>query len=240
MLIEVLGLPGSGKTTLIKQVLPQLRSLGRRSRRADKLAGLPCEAPEALRYLSRSPDRAALYRAQAFRQAYPALMDHIERRLTSDLTEQFLFTLIGSHYQAYTEHADNFDFVFLDEGFAHRGVSAHLDQEDAVFADFMKLVPVPDLVIHLSPPPRVAFRRAISRHEGQEETKVRVTEKLGNHAVFRHRQRLLEASLDILSKRGAKVVSFNTADPMEVCRDIIVTEVQAAHSSQETSPQAAE
>ncbi|MEM9582794.1 MAG: hypothetical protein AAGA08_06735 [Pseudomonadota bacterium] len=226
MLVEVLGLPGSGKTTLIKKVLPQLRALGLPARRADKIVGLPCETPDAPRYLRRSPDRTALYRAQAFRNAYPALMSHVEKRLDLDLTDGFLFSLTGSHYQGCFEYADRFDFIFLDEGFGHRGVSAHLGQDDAMFAQYLELIPVPDLVIHLCPPPRVAFRRAINRHASPDRPKREVTGRLGDEAVFRKRHQMLQTSVTALQARGAEVLAINSADALDDCTAALIPDLQ--------------
>lgn len=230
MLVEVLGLPGSGKSTLIKHLVPHMRGLGLRTRRADKVVGLPCTAPDAPRYLKRGADRIMLYRTLCFRRAHPDLMAHIEGKLDLSASDEFLFSLTTGQYQAYQEHAADLDMVFLDEGFAHRGVSAHLQADDALFSDYMGLIPIPDLIIHLCPPPRMAFRRAIHRRSDRSFSKRKVTAKLGDQFVFRRRHRLLESGLLTLRARGARIIDVNTALDVEACLEALTPALEQAHA----------
>ncbi|MEM7472086.1 MAG: hypothetical protein AAF340_12105 [Pseudomonadota bacterium] len=240
MLIELLGLPGSGKSTLIKALVPALRKAGLSARRADKLAGLESTDPAAPRYLKRGADRTTLYRTLAFRRDHPALMDHVERTLDLSASDTFLFSWTSNLYAASREHAHIVDVAFLDEGFAHRGVSAHLDADDALYHDYLSLIPLPDLILHLCPPPRMAFRRAIHRRADKSFSKRKVQAKLGDRFVFRTRHRLIETGLDALKARGAQVIDVNTAAEIEACVADVLPKLIALRSTLEAQKTAAE
>ena len=80
MFVEVLGLPGSGKSSLIRNLMPGLRRDGVRVRTVKNLATLPALDQALPRYISSQPDRLMLYRAVQFRSANGALMRHVDDR----------------------------------------------------------------------------------------------------------------------------------------------------------------
>lgn len=216
MLVELLGLPGSGKSTLIRALVPRLRAQNVSVRRAEKLAGLPCHDRHAPRYVQRGADRTALYRATQFRRQHRGLMKHVEHKLALSPSDEFLFTLTTALYQACREYTGTFGIALLDEGFVHRGVSAHLECEDAAFQRYMEMIPVPDLAIHLCPPVQTAFERAVSRraHKGEAH---KVTSKLGDRDMFERRDALLRIGARHIHERGTAVIEVDTRDSLDAC-----------------------
>jgi len=216
MLVEFLGLPGSGKSTLIRALIPALRAQGVAARRADKLAGLPSIERDAPRYLGRGPDRTTLYRTTRFRREHRGLMKHVEHKLSLSQTEEFLFTLTTGLYQTAREYGSEIGPALLDEGFVHRGVSAHLECEDALFQRYLGLIPVPELVVHLTLPVEAALSRAVARRAHKADAQ-QVHTKLGDRAVFARRDALFQMGVARLRERGATVFDVATEQSLDAC-----------------------
>lgn len=216
MLVEFLGLPGSGKSTLIRALVPALRAKGVGARRADKLAGLPSNERDAPRYLGRGLDRTTLYRTTRFRREHRGLMKHVEHKLALSQADEFLFTLTTGLYQVCREYGDTIGPALLDEGFVHRGVSAHLDREDALFQRYMGLIPVPEVVIRLTPPVEVALSRAVARRAHKAEAQ-QVHAKLGDERVFARRSELFDIATECLRGRGVTVLEIDTQQDQQAC-----------------------
>ncbi len=234
MLVELLGLPGAGKSTLLRALLPHLRGQGVKVCSAEKLEDTACADADAPRYLTSHPGRTMLYRATAFRAAHPDLLRHIETKLDMDHRQQFLFSYTTTLFQAAHEHRHKYAATFLDEGFMHRGTFAHLDADDALYARYLDLIPLPDLILNLCPPPRTAFRRAIHRRKAKPATRKKVFAKLGDQTVFRRRHRLIEMGLDALKARGAPVLDVDTSQELEACIEAVSPAI-LDHAQQKTA-----
>jgi len=111
----------------------------------------------------------------------------------------------------------------------HRGVSAHLCQDDAVFLRYLGMIPVPDLVIHLCPPVDTAFERAVSRrsHKGDAQ---KVTSKLGDRAIFERREALLRQGICHIRARGTEVIEVDTSVSLGDCVEALLPVLASAAS----------
>jgi thymidylate kinase len=240
MLVEILGLPGAGKSTLVRELLPSLRKNGLKSRHGHKVVGLSSRDPAAPRFLRDQPDRLALFRAETFRQENAKLVKHMERKVGQSLTDQFLFSLTSSYYQTYLEYAEDFPFIFLDEGFIHRGVVAHCNgKETSIFADFLKLIPAPDAIVHVKLSADLAFERAVERRSDKPSSKARVIAKLGDLSDFRTRAKMLEQGTDAMVARGAALIEIDATTPPEACHQAALDQLLRLHKAQTAAPKLA-
>ncbi|MEM6408260.1 MAG: hypothetical protein AAF700_07550 [Pseudomonadota bacterium] len=222
MLIELIGVPGSGKSTVLRALLPALRAQRVQAHRADRLIALESTDPNAPRYLKRGPDRLALYRSLQFRRSHPALLMHIEQDLAPGPADAFLFSWTTNLFQAAREHGPKDGFTFLDEGLVHRGASFHQTAEPQLFEHYLSLIPLPDVVVNLCPPPRLAYQRAVARRAHKTLPRAKVEAKFGDKLAFRERHRFIERGLDHLRGRGAVIWDIDTSEPLSSCTDAIV------------------
>lgn len=216
MRVECVGLPGAGKSTLIRRLGSALRKRGFNIKRPDQIAEEPCNSADAPRYLNRGPDRTALFRLTQFRQRHRGLMKYVEHRLNLTTSEEFLFSLTICYHQACQEHRGSFDFSFMDEGFVHRGLAAHIDRAEAQFARYLEIIPAPDALLTLVPPVELAFERAIDRRVHKDAAD-KVMEKLGDLSVFQHRRVLQDLAGAAMAARGVPVLRIDSSKPLDVC-----------------------
>ena len=218
MFAEVLGLPGAGKSSLIRQLVPRLRRNGVKVRTVKNMATLPPLGDELPRYITGQQDRTLLYRAMRFREAHPELMTHLETRVDISLSDKFLYALTTGYHVAYQEYHNKIDLALIDEGFLHRGADAHVDQTDPlVFQDYLDLIPVADVVLYVKTGARMALRRAIGRRSEKRASKTRVVAKFGGVETFDARRTLLEAAVHSHKARGAAIIEIDARQSLENC-----------------------
>lgn len=165
MIVEFIGLPGAGKTTLFTEVGRRLaaRGLPCVSLRLAAAAGA-ADVQQKHRFLSRKPNRQSLFGFVAFAQKYPELMDHLYRPdpNVEGLVLWNLETLSQMHFARIGGVQDK--LVIADEGLVHRGVAMALDQpDDLAFARFLKALPSDFALIHLDVTPERALENALGR-----------------------------------------------------------------------------
>lgn len=188
MIIEFIGGPGAGKTTLIPTVIESLQERGIKAytvvdaarpyaRRTvwGKLVGHL--APPSLRrpLLWQIFYRlSALYRLK-FLLKHPRLIWRVwrsqwRRPAAADARRRkvlyWFFRLIG-YYEFLQAHLQPREALIFDEGFVHRVVQLHASGvEEPVPAQiwaYLDLLPPPDWVIFIQAPPEVCERRIYSR-----------------------------------------------------------------------------
>lgn len=186
--VEMLGLPGSGKTTVRARLSEELARLGYRP------LGFPQDARELalrggagalVRRLPGSWQRPAgwlVYRARTgwlsarLSLAAPAATFRLLRSQRGRLPHQmrrarragyWYLRHIGDH-ALFTRTARPGEIWLVDEGFAHRVVSlfaSHLSPAptDDLIVNYLATAPAPDLVIHVTAPIDVCLDRIESR-----------------------------------------------------------------------------
>lgn len=225
MLVEIIGLPGAGKTSLGRGIARRLRARRLQVATSKTLGTLESNDPNVPRYVSNHKDRTLLYRAACFKREFAPLLKHLETRAQQDLTQEFLFSLTAARYQAHLEHKDHFDLALLDEGFVHRGANAHLECSDPLaFEEYLQLIPRPDILIYLRVGARMAQRRAIARRSDVSNGRKKVIDKLGDLETYAMRRVLLETAMGVQKKRGAEIVEIDGRNSLKDC----VTEAAGA------------
>lgn len=219
MILEFVGLPGCGKTTLAKSV----KALGKRS-------GLEIILPynssleehvekPVPRYVKRSDRRRLLYNSIRFRERFRDLNRFVEDKFRDDFEDgstsmQFLYVLNGVIYQ----NALALDGIYLfDESFLHRGTA--FVQNEVDLATYLSLIPPADLTVHLKLEPEAAFERSIARREakaGKFNVREKMHHKFGEAGEARPLENLQRRQLyavDALRQRNCAVLDLDATIP---------------------------
>lgn len=187
MIVEMLGSPGAGKTSLIPaareffsrqglkayNVVEAARPLAART----PLGRLACRwLPEPLKGFILWQIFYAYSRRYRpiFRRHYPQLIDSVlryqcERPISAYDRRHVMrwFLHLTGAYAFLRTHLKPSEVLIIDEGFVHRVVqlfaSEHEEPDVQREMDYLDQIPRPDLVIYVSTPAEVAVRRVFSR-----------------------------------------------------------------------------
>ena len=165
VLIEFIGLPGSGKSTILAALADQLRKERLRCNTLRMIArDMMEEGRIHIRFLQRRAERVGIYGCFSFAHEHPALFDALLHSTRHDLGRTLwnMDMLAQMHFLSKRPHQDT--LVFMDEGFLHRGVSAFTDRPDrAAFQHYLSCLPYDFITIHVATPLDVAIARAAER-----------------------------------------------------------------------------
>ncbi len=165
MLIEFIGLPGSGKSTLFASLAEQLHKERLRCNTLRMVARDRMEEGRVhIRFLQRRAERVGLYGCFSFAQQNPALFDALLQSTRHDLGRTLwnMDMLAQMHFVGSQKVEDT--LIFMDEGFLHRGVSAFSDRPDRdAFRHYLNCLTHDFITIHVATPLDVAIARAEGR-----------------------------------------------------------------------------
>ncbi len=187
MIVEFIGTPGSGKTTLVP-VLANIfaeynyiaRTIVEASRPVvsrtfpgsviNKLAPISLRDPVLWQlFYNRS-----YFSRKGFSKAHPALVSHVRntqraRDIPADERDHNLFWwfhLVG-YYQFLKPRLLRNEVLLLDEGFAHRVVqlfaSDHENLDRDTLSEYLRLIPRPDMLIYVDVPAVECEKRVFDR-----------------------------------------------------------------------------
>lgn len=187
MIVELIGTPGAGKTTLVPSAIAHLAGRGVRARTVLEAArpfARRTPAGAAIGSLAPPPLHGPLlwqvfyhlstaYRLRFFAR-HPQLIRHVlraQRRRPIPAEERrhalrWFFVLAGQ-YEFLASHARPGECLVLDEGFVHRAVQMHASDvetpDPAQIAAYVALLPRPDLVVAVHAPWEVCVERIYRR-----------------------------------------------------------------------------
>jgi thymidylate kinase len=188
MIVEFIGAPGAGKTTLMPNVIETLQERGIRAftvvDAARPFAERTLLGKTVFQFTPRSLRRpllwqlfyrlSTLYRLKFFVK-YPRLIYHVlstqrHRPKSADIRERrvlyWFFRTVG-YYEFLKAQARPNEALILDEGFVHRVVQLYASGVEAPnptqILAYVDLLPKPDLVIFTQAPPEVCEKRIYSR-----------------------------------------------------------------------------
>lgn len=230
MILEFIGLPGSGKSTILNAATRKLDRLGVAWDSLRLLAKRVIEEDrQKIGFLRRREHRASLYGAQAFAQTEPEIYDALFVNARTDMkTTLWNMEMLAHVYFARRRDLSK-SLIFTDEGFVHRGAASFLLSRNEVgFRDYMGRVPLDHTVIHVTTPLDIAYARSQTRKlkkriptgwiaEDQEGT-------LDNLSEFEH---LSHVACRILRKRGGQVIKLDGTLPVETASEVLVQEIAA-------------
>ncbi len=212
MLIELVGLPGSGKTTFSKQFYKQMRAAGTPVQDAQTLALDARAGKQTPRFVRARPERALLHRYIRFQRQNKELDALATAQFDDAPVKHLLFTMVAAGYQAVQDLAAARDVVVIDEGFVTHGVAAFYEKGDRDgMARYAALMPKVEMVMHLDPGATLAFERTQQRAGPDPERRAFVTQKHGELALFERRDQMMRDTLESYAARGVTVVRLDTA-----------------------------
>ena len=188
MIIEFIGVPGAGKTTLMPSVIEFFQERGIDTFTVVQAARLFAQrtvtgkviqalTPASLRQplLWQVFYRFSVLRRRQFRQEHPQLMQFLlasqaNRPLAADVQQRkvlYWFDHLTGYYTFLQAYARPDEALVLDEGFVHRVVqlfSSSVEEPNREeIATYLDLVPRPDLVIFAQAPRDICEQRIYER-----------------------------------------------------------------------------
>lgn len=187
MIIEFIGAPGAGKTTLMPTVMAFFQEQGLQAYKVVEAARpfaqrtpigkLIALAPAAWRrpLLWQLFYRLSAWRRRHFRRQHSQLMAHvlqaqIGRPAEADVAQRkvlYWFDHLTGYYEFLRAYVRADEALVLDEGFVHRVVQLFSSSVEAPKAEqiatYLDLVPRPDLVIFADTPREICEERIYSR-----------------------------------------------------------------------------
>jgi thymidylate kinase len=234
MIIEFIGAPGSGKTTLSPTVIECLREHGlqgfsvieaarpcaRRSllgKVASYLAPAAWQGPLLWQVFYQS---STLYELK-FCARHPRLIKQVivsqRRRPTAAAVRQrrvrhWFFRLTG-YYEFLRGHLRRNEALILDEGFLHRVVQLYASSveapDSAQIAEYIDLLPTPDLVIFTQAPPAVCEQR-IYRRGLWERFQQKSPEEISRFVANAYR--VVHLAVEHAAAKGWQVLEVDNSD----------------------------
>ncbi len=228
MFVELLGLPASGKSTLIKQLSQHYRSLDVVLKPIGSIADQDASLPGFVR---RNAVPRAIYRLEQFRASYPDCLPLIDMIFDTELAQKALLVATAVDFQTFTANPALSDIAVVDEGFLHRGVYGLAKREEpaGLLDAYCRAIPVPDAIIFLDLPAKQAFERAVARLSQRVKTKktqaqilTRIKRAHGDVATLDHRRSVMQQAAEHMARRGAHVIRLDGLAPVaEVCAQAI-------------------
>jgi len=162
MLCEFVGLPASGKSSLIAETLSILHADGFDIHTHSDLADVAMkEAADDFRFVRNKRERSTLFGCFQFRRDYPEIFDHIcASPVKRPGLAYWSMEMLSQYY--YARHkVKEAEIVLCDEGLVDRGAACFIGRTDEeAFEAYNRLLPRDFLVVNVAVPMRVSIRRS--------------------------------------------------------------------------------
>jgi broad-specificity NMP kinase len=186
LIVELVGTPGAGKTTIARQLVDDLRARGCKAatvieaarthaartplgRRIDRLPR-PLKDPLLWQlFYVRGTVEGFAFAWEHRRLAYRIIRTQLRRPVPAAMKRHTLYWYLqlAGRYRFLLASSDGREAILFDDGFLHRAVAlhaSHAERSDArAVSDYVDLLPKPDAVVHVLAPLEVCDRRVRER-----------------------------------------------------------------------------
>lgn len=211
MFVEFIGLPGSGKSTIIKH----LRRLSggtdlpfeTLSQIADQVHRIKLEQPG---YLKRKPGRGWFQALLGFAHRHPdAFRVLFENTLANSWENTIVMDVLGQ-YDLARQAKEPVGPILVDEGLLHRGAAAFLKEDAYSTLDaYLKDIPVAGVVVWLD----IDVGTAIDRCKQRKKGLPRLYQHFSDAELLQHYEKLKalhRVCIDQQDQAGATIVKVDT------------------------------
>jgi len=229
--IESLGLPGSGKSTLVGACRDRMASLDLRDLDAVRLDRIDQK---------KSPQMPVLWPQERIRQAYslsqfvlrwPDAVAFFQGVYADNPRNLTIIHAIGADHVRFERGRKALPF-WVDEGFFHYGVHAIMTldpAQDAASVDqLVGACPLPDtlIVTHADPDQALAgIRQRAGLDAGDAKKDKRFFDRFGSPADFARRARIIDAIAQGLSDRGVQILTLAAHGPLDQMVDQVMQDL---------------
>lgn len=239
MRIESFGLPGSGKSTLVKSCHEWLTEREFKTFTAPQLDKLDeRNPPQGMKNFWSAVRKRQSYRVAEFHDAHPEMVARFKSYYPNKFRNLGLLNLFGSDLIKYRDLKKKIDIFWVDEGFLHFCVHGILRQ-DAItdkqgeLAAFLEEMPLPDVVFHNQITPQQTMDGLRQRMEaaGQPEHRVlrKATDQDGRLEFLTNRNNLINFAAETLAGKGVKLVQQKAHQEIDVMVQFALKTIGVKH-----------
>ena len=219
MYVEFVGLPGSGKSSVLSALIKKSAKSTVPCRSLKEVANKTyAELSQLPGYLKRKPGHGWFFGMLTFAHQYPeAFRTLFENSISDSWVNLNVMELLGQYY--FAQSADlGHQPILCDEGFLHRGAVSFLQPNCYSDLDtYLKHIPRCDVVIHIDLDVETSLARCKSRPKGLPRTyrplsEAEVIEQMDQL------QKLHQLCLHQQEEAGVRVIRVDGQRPLEELR----------------------
>jgi thymidylate kinase len=241
MLIEFVGAPGSGKSTLSLALVKRLRILGKNAYLSDEAISIFLARSDLRKiispFLSAGNQKVALSKYFSFIGSWYLLKFKIKhytfwriidqsfqgRRINQEHLQMIrgYFNRTMIYFQFIEEYQLSDEITLFDEGFAHRithFISELESPDENEILKYLSFMPKSDLLVYLSAPLEICVERVQSRGlRGRLKNKnsQEVSQFIENSICA------LNIGVDFMSTQGISIIEINNTDDLETTASLL-------------------
>ena len=228
MLVEIAGLPASGKTTLYQSLGRELKRRNVSFTDLSTLAAQPPEGKNVPRFVHSKPERNLLFRLTRFTAQNSEFFLSAEKSFGDATTKKFLFFLLAAQFQTAKDVGKTDNIIFTDEGFINHCLAIYPSKEQrSNLVKLVELAPKVDALFYLDISPEVAFNSAVDRVGGGIENRARIIQKFGDIDAFAERRENFLAAIDAYRRNDIHVTLINRSESLQQITLKVVDELIA-------------
>jgi len=226
MLVELAGIPGSGKTTLFRYLRKEMERRGVANSDINTVADRELNQRNVPRFVRNKPQRAPLFRFGRFCRKHSDLVAVAPEIFGDENIKLFLYFLLASNYQAAIDLGEEGEIILMDEGFLASGVAACFQRKSiSVLQTLIGGSPEVDAIIFLDTPAEVAFERAVNRAGGTKEIREMVVAKFGDLSAFKRRRAIMKRGIELYRPKCGNVIEVDTSQGIVQTAEYVVEQL---------------